>query len=86
VAAHRATFHNIGVPKKSKLERLLSQVGANIQEIRLTKKMSQEKVAEAADLNRRYLQRLEAGDRNFTMKTLVKIAHALKVKPGTFFD
>lgn len=42
--------------------------------------MSQEKLAEKADLNRNYVGEVERADKNITLETLEKIAKALGVR------
>jgi len=40
--------------------------------------MTQEKLAELADLNIRTVQKIEAGDINILVTTILRIRHALK--------
>ena len=44
--------------------------------------MSQEKLAEKADLHHNYVGELERGEKAATIDTLVKIAKALGVRPS----
>lgn len=41
--------------------------------------MTQEKLAERAEVSVRYVQRVEAGSENVTVRTLAKFANALRV-------
>ena len=55
------------------------EVGLNIRKIREDKELSQEKLAEVADLHRTYIGQIERGEKNIGLKNLERIAKALKV-------
>jgi transcriptional regulator with XRE-family HTH domain len=55
----------------------LSSIGAKIKEIRMTKNMSQTKLAEMCNIEKANLSRIESGQTNITVLTLVKISKAL---------
>ncbi len=55
------------------------EVGFNIRKIREDKGLSQEKLAELADLHRAYVGQIERGEKNIGIKNLEKIAKALGV-------
>jgi transcriptional regulator with XRE-family HTH domain len=61
----------------SKLTRQLEQFGANVRRERTTIGMTQEKLAEKADLNIRTIQKIEAGSINVLITTAHRIRHAL---------
>ncbi|MDB5056398.1 MAG: transcriptional regulator [Bacilli bacterium] len=61
-------------------------VGAKVREIRHTKGLSQEKLAELADTHYSYIGGLERGDRNITIGTLEKVAIALEIDFFELFD
>ena len=44
-------------------------------------RISQEKLAELADLDRTYISGIERGRRNVSLLNIVELAHALKVRP-----
>jgi len=52
---------------------------ANMRRIRLEKKLTQEKVAEAADLHPNYISSVERGERNISICNIERIAEALGV-------
>jgi transcriptional regulator with XRE-family HTH domain len=54
-------------------------VGTNIKNIRESKKLSQEKLADLSNLDRTYIFSIEKGRRNISIKVLFKIAKALDV-------
>ncbi|HEX5471376.1 MAG TPA: helix-turn-helix transcriptional regulator [Lacipirellulaceae bacterium] len=53
--------------------------GTNLRRIRLAKGISQEHLAESADLHRTYVSSVERGERNVTIQTVEKLAKALAV-------
>ncbi len=57
-------------------------LGANVRNLRLKRKLTQEKLAEICDLHRTYVGAIERGDRNVSLKNIVIIAHALNVEPA----
>ena len=60
--------------------------GRNVRRLRRAQEISQEKLAEAADLHRTYITSLERGGRNPTIRAAAKIAMALRVPIGTLFE
>jgi transcriptional regulator with XRE-family HTH domain len=65
------------VPTASELERLQRLFGANVRRERNSKELTQERLAELADLSLRNIQRIEAGEINVLMTTVVRIRRAL---------
>jgi transcriptional regulator with XRE-family HTH domain len=55
--------------------------GTRLRELRTRKNLSQEKLAELADLHRNYVGLLERGQSNVSLVTLVALARALSVRP-----
>ena len=53
--------------------------GRNINRLRSERNLTQEKLAELADVSRRYLQEVEKGEKNPTVKIAAKLRLALKV-------
>ena len=62
---------------KSRQHRALIALGNAIREVRLSKKISQERLALLAEVDRSYVGRVERGDNNAALLTLVRIASAL---------
>ncbi|MBP7582399.1 MAG: helix-turn-helix transcriptional regulator [Spirochaetes bacterium] len=64
----------------------LLQVGRIIKAEREKAGLTQEKLAEVNGVDYKYFQRIEYGEVNFTMKTLVKIANSLNLHPRNLLD
>ena len=62
-----------------------TKIGMRIKELRGDKKISQEKLAEIADLDRTYVNSVENGKRNISIENIEKIAVALDVSMQEFF-
>lgn len=62
--------------------KLLKQLGNNIRAERLKIGLSQEALADKADLDRSYVGGVERGERNVSLINIVRLARALGVAPG----
>lgn len=60
-------------------------IGKRIKSLRREKFLTQEVLAEKADLNPKYLSSLELGKENPTLDTLIKLSKALKVELSDIF-
>jgi transcriptional regulator with XRE-family HTH domain len=60
--------------------------GRRVREIRLQRGLSQEKLAERADLHRNYVGGVERGERNISLLNIVKLAHGLNVRPAKLIE
>jgi transcriptional regulator with XRE-family HTH domain len=56
--------------------------GKRLRELRLAQELSQEKLAEMADLHRNYVGILERAGQSPSLDAICKLAHALKVRPA----
>lgn len=56
------------------------QFGSHLRTIRLSKGLSQEKLALLADLDRTYISGVERGQRNISLINLQRLANALNMK------
>jgi transcriptional regulator with XRE-family HTH domain len=65
------------VPKPTELQRQQKAFGANVRRERNLKVITQERLAEMADLSLRNIQRIEAGEINVLMTTVVRIRRSL---------
>jgi len=63
--------------------RITARFGASVRSLRHSLGLSQEALAELADLHRTYIAGIEGGVRNVTLKTIEKLALALQVPSAT---
>jgi transcriptional regulator with XRE-family HTH domain len=61
---------------------VLRFIAANVRRLRARRELTQEQLAEKAELDIRYLQKIEAASIHFNVGVLVILADALEVKPG----
>lgn len=59
--------------------------GHRVKELRLAKGLSQEKLANIAEIDRTYMTSLENGRRNVSLQNIEKILNSLEVPFGEFF-
>ena len=65
---------------------ITEKVGRRIKELRHKLGISQEELADRADIHRTYIASLEVGKRNVSIITLEKIVKALEVSMSYFFE
>jgi transcriptional regulator with XRE-family HTH domain len=65
------------VSKSKALSASLKQLGDNVRRERMARAMSQQQLAEYADLNIRNVQRIEAGELDVLLSTTARIKSAL---------
>jgi transcriptional regulator with XRE-family HTH domain len=62
--------------------RVVRWVGGRVAERRESINLTQEALAERLDVSVKYLQRVEAGKQNLTIKSIVTLANILDVEPS----
>ena len=72
--------------KKTTNMNINEKFGRRVKELRLKQNLSQEKLANLAEVDRTYLPEVERGERNISLVVAEKIAHALGTKLSTLID
>jgi len=65
------------VPSDAKIQAQLKKFGASVRRERISRGITQEKLAELVDLNIRTIQKIEAGKINVLVTTAMRIQKAL---------
>lgn len=71
-----------GMPTRARLLEVQRSIAANVRRWRARRGLTQEALAEAAELGPVHLRKIERGTENVTISTLIALADALEVKPG----
>lgn len=58
----------------------------NVRELRLSKQLSQEELADTCGLHRTYISDIERGNRNVSIDNIEKIAKGLNVNPSVLLE
>jgi transcriptional regulator with XRE-family HTH domain len=69
--------------KRPSVEAIFGKV---LRQIREERGLTQEKMAELADVDRTYIYRLENGLRSPSLDVIFRVADALKISPGAILD
>ena len=64
----------------------LLQFGQRVQRFRKQRGISQEDLADLADLHRNYISQIECGRRNLSLLNILKIARALKLPASKLIE
>lgn len=70
----------------NKKNNVLISFGNKVRELRKKKNMSQEELAEKADLHRTYIGMIERAEKNITLINIQKIANALEIDLKELFN
>ena len=60
--------------------------GKQVRKLRLERGLSQEKLAELANLHRNYVGGVERGERNIAIINIVALARGLRVRPAKLLE
>lgn len=74
------------VTPTSDSEQLLGLFADNMRQIRKSKNLSQEALADLCDLDRTYISGIERKRRNLSIRNIQRIAEALEVDPRALFE
>jgi len=64
---------------------LLRALGKRIRELRKAQGISQERLAELAEVHENHIRRIEGGDANPSYLVILRITRALKIAPSDLF-
>lgn len=64
----------------------LLQFGERVKAVRQEQGLSQEDLADQADLHRNYISQIECGRRNLSLLNILKLARALKVSASKLIE
>ena len=67
-------------------KKILVLFGKRVQELRKQNFLSQEELADKANLHRTYIGMIERAEKNITLVNIEKLANALNVSINTLFD
>ncbi len=67
-------------------EEIRKRFGEQVRKIRLIQGISQENLAERANLHRTYIGSVERGERNISLLNIIEIAKALHVSPSKLLE
>ncbi len=70
----------------NKNEKTLIEFGNHVRMLRKSQGLSQEELADIAELHRTYIGMIERGEKNVTLLNIIKIAFALKVTPNELME
>jgi len=68
------------------MEAITQEIGNRIRRLRQKQGITQEKLAEKADLHHTYIGQVERGEKNLSVATLEKILEALGITFSEFFE
>lgn len=74
------------MPLNSEQAAQLKTFGMNLRRERMAKKITQEKLAELVDLNIRTIQKIEAGDVNILLTTVLRLRNVLGCSWGSLME
>lgn len=67
------------------MSQITKEFGERLRALRLAAGLTQEKLAERADVHATYVGQLERGEKNATIESVCRLARALGADPAAFF-
>ena len=67
-------------------DQYLKRFGENLKKIREAKGISQRSLASSCNVDHSHISRIEKGEKNITVLTILELAGALEVKPKKLLD
>jgi transcriptional regulator with XRE-family HTH domain len=67
-------------------DQYLKRFGENLKKIREAKGISQRALASSCNVDHSHISRIEKGEKNITVLTILELAGALEVKPRKLLD
>jgi len=74
------------LPEEKKEKEFIEKLGKRIKALRLSKELRQNEVAYRCNFDKSSYNNIEAGERNITITTLLKISNALQIDIIEFFS
>ena len=71
---------------KDLLQEFLKRFGENLKNVREAKGISQRSLASSCTIDHSDISKIEKGERNITILTVLELANALEVKPKKLLD
>jgi transcriptional regulator with XRE-family HTH domain len=71
--------------EQNRYDSFLKEIGNNVRRLRNEKNLTMEQVANEAEIEYRQLGRIERGETNSTIVSLLRISQVLKVEVSEFF-
>lgn len=71
---------------KEKDHKVLKKIGANLLALRMEKGFTQEELSYQCDVDRAKISKIESGQANLMVTTLIELAKGLKVHPARLLD
>jgi len=66
-------------------DKLIYEVGRRVAELRVESNLTQAELADRVDVSLKYLQRLESGQENLTLRSLANLANIFGVEVAALF-
>jgi transcriptional regulator with XRE-family HTH domain len=69
-----------------KIQAVKFRFGKRVRELRKEAGLTQEELADYAELDRSYIGSIERGERNLSIENVCRLANALEISPADFFS